>query len=310
MAYCHDCGAYAALDDAAMCTACRANWQPTGSKPGDLGCHAQPQPLGDPMATPGKLTVGHDGRVTGPATISHNDPFPCVNGAFGSGAMSGVVMHTMVGDLPGTVSWFNNPKAQASAHFGIAQDGEIHQFGPIGKGWIAWHAGAANHSWYGIEHADGGKPSTPLTPEQVTASAQLLECLTAFAGLPLQISDSPSVKGYGWHGMGGQPWGGHPDCPGEVRKAQRAKIIALAMAIRSGGSAPDEGFHGEYVTAGLYSLAQLAAKLKVPPAALLRMTAVHFGSFGDPLAAYLNAIHAGTKPAGAILPRGIRFWVD
>jgi len=71
-----------------------------------------------------------------------------------------------------------------------------------------------------------------------------------------------------------------------------------------------EGFHGEYVTAGLYSLAQLAAKLKVPPAALLRMTAVHFGSFGDPLAAYLNAIHAGTKPAGAILPKGIRFWVD
>jgi len=70
------------------------------------------------------------------------------------------------------------------------------------------------------------------------------------------------------------------------------------------------GFHGEYVTAGLYSLAQLAAKLKVPPAALLRMTAVHFGSFGDPLAAYLNAIHSGTKPAGAILPKGIRFWVD
>jgi len=73
---------------------------------------------------------------------------------------------------------------------------------------------------------------------------------------------------------------------------------------------PPKGFHGEYVTAGMYSLAQLAAKLGVPASALLRMTAVHFGSFGDPLAAYLNAIHAGTKPAGAILPKGIRFWVD
>ena len=60
----------------------------------------------------------------------------------------------------------------------------------------------------------------------------------------------------------------------------------------------------------MYSLAQLAAKLGVPPAALLRMTADHYHTFGDPLAAYLNAIHAGTKPAGAILPKGIRFWVD
>ena len=70
------------------------------------------------------------------------------------------------------------------------------------------------------------------------------------------------------------------------------------------------GFSGEYVTAGMYSLAQLAAKLQVPPAALLRMTAVRFGTFGDPLAGYLNAIHGGTKPASTPLPKGIRFWVD
>ncbi len=70
------------------------------------------------------------------------------------------------------------------------------------------------------------------------------------------------------------------------------------------------GFRGEYVTAGQFSLAQLAAKLGVPPSALLRMTAVHYKSFGDPLAAWLNAVHAGTKPATAPLPKGIRFWVD
>jgi hypothetical protein len=73
---------------------------------------------------------------------------------------------------------------------------------------------------------------------------------------------------------------------------------------------PPAGFHGEYVTAGQYSLAQLAAKLKVPPSTLLRMTAVHYKSFGDPLAAWLNAVSAGTKPASAPLPKGIRFWVD
>jgi hypothetical protein len=171
------------------------------------------------------------------------------------------------------VSWFNNAKAQASAHFGIAQDGEIWQFGPVGKGWIAWHAAAANHSWYGIEHADAGKPSNPLTDAQVTASAQLLECLSAFAGLPLQISDSPAVKGYGWHGMGGTAWGGHPDCPGSVRKAQRPKIIALAMAIRSGGGPhPPAGPH-RHTAPGGRSLAQIAAARNTTPAHLLQVTA-------------------------------------
>jgi hypothetical protein len=70
------------------------------------------------------------------------------------------------------------------------------------------------------------------------------------------------------------------------------------------------GFHGPYITAGQYSLAQLAAKLGVPPAALLRMTAVHYGTFGNDLAGWLNAVHAGTHPASAPLPAGIKLWVD
>jgi len=81
-------------------------------------------------------------------------------------------------------------------------------------------------------------------------------------------------------------------------------------AVSGDPAAPPAAFHGEYVTAGMYSLAQLAAKLGTVPSALLRMTAVHYGTFGNDLAGYLNAIHAGTKPAGAILPAGIRFWVD
>ncbi len=77
-------------------------------------------------------------------------------------------------------------------------------------------------------------------------------------------------------------------------------------------SAQPQGFdgHGEYVTAGQFSLAQLAAKLQVPPAALLRMTAVRFGTFGNDLAGWLNAVHAGTQPASTPLPAGIRLWVD
>jgi hypothetical protein len=73
---------------------------------------------------------------------------------------------------------------------------------------------------------------------------------------------------------------------------------------------PPAKFHGEYETAGMYSLAGVAAKLGTTSSALLRMTAVHYKSFGDPLAAWLNAVHAGTKPASTPLPAGIRLWVD
>jgi hypothetical protein len=73
---------------------------------------------------------------------------------------------------------------------------------------------------------------------------------------------------------------------------------------------PPTGWHGEYVTAGMYSLAQLAAKLGTVPAALLRMTAVHYGTFGNDLAGWLNAVAAGTRPPSTPLPKGIKVWCD
>jgi hypothetical protein len=41
MGYCHDCGVFAALDDAKMCATCRDGWRPAGSRPPDLGYRAQ-----------------------------------------------------------------------------------------------------------------------------------------------------------------------------------------------------------------------------------------------------------------------------
>ena len=73
---------------------------------------------------------------------------------------------------------------------------------------------------------------------------------------------------------------------------------------------PAGQFRGQYVTAGQFSLAQLAAKLGVPPAALLRMTAVHYGRFDTALAGWLNAAAAGTQSPSTPLPPGIRLWVS
>jgi len=250
-------------------------------------------------ATPGRLEVDFGtGHVTGPASISYNNPFPCVNGTpHATGAMQGVLMHTMVGDLPGTIKVFNDPSYQASAHFGIAQDGHIHQFGPLGKGWMAWHAMAANLTWYGIEHADHGHPDNPLTPEQIAASAQLAELLSRFAGFPLRLADHPAGRGYGTHSMGGAAWGGHtcPDLPPQhVRSAQRPAIIALAWQIRNAsGTGPYR-----HLTIGGESLAQIASARNTTPQHIAAVTA----------AAWTAADLAGL--AAVPLPPGLPYYTS
>ena len=172
----------------------------------------------------GKLEIGPDGRVTGPVAITYNSPFPTGNGSWGSGAMMGVVMHTMVGNLqPTTVNLFNSPSAAVSA--------------------------------------------------QLTASAQLVEVLSRFAGFPLQVTDSVDIKGYGTHVMGGAAWSGHT-CPGPgPRAGQRYEIIARAEAIRAGQAA--------WMSDGNLSLNELAAQLKTEASSILQMTAIHDGAFAS-----------------------------
>ena len=191
------------------------------------------------MSTPVKLTVDGDGRVHG-ANVAHNAPFPTKSGVPDGmvvpAGVQGVVMHTMEGNLPGTITTFNDQTPpRKSAHFGVDQDGNIHQFGPV-NGWESWAQGAGNPSWYSIEFADDRNPRNPLTSAQVNAGAQLLELLSRpeVGRFKLQVSDSTDTEGFGWHGMGGVGWGDHPDCPGEVRKAQREDIIDLAKVIRIG----------------------------------------------------------------------------
>jgi hypothetical protein len=245
-----------------------------------------------------RLNIDSGGRLRGPASISYNSPFPCPNGRQGGMSVPkgimGVVMHTMVGNLPGTISVFNNPGFQASAHFGIDQNGHIHQFGPV-NGWEAWAEVSGNPNWYSIEHADGGNPDVPLTDAQLTASAQVVEALAAFGVFPLQVSDSPAKEGYGIHAMGGAAWGGHtcPDLPPRhVRSGQRAEILRRAAAIRAAGSPPPSGRTA--VTDGTTGLAAFAARHGSSPAPVLRATAEAGANseFAPPLATYINTVFA------------------
>lgn len=176
-----------------------------------------------------------DGWLQGPVAITHLLTPNRYDSGFAEHGQ-GVVMHTEDGYEAGTVATFMNPAAQVSAFFSISTSGAIHQYLPVGHGYCAWTQAAGNQAWRGIECEDFTHPSLPLTPAQVIAFAQILEACSAYDGFPLQVTDDVNGTGLGWHGMGGQDWGGHLSCPGDVRKAQRPQIIALAMAIRSGAA--------------------------------------------------------------------------
>ena len=223
----------------------------------------------------GKLTFDKAGKMWGPASITHNDPFPTRNGSWGSGAMMGVIMHTEVGYDHNVVEEFNNPGAGASATFSIDTDGHIHQYGPVGLGWYAWAQVAGNRMWYSIEHEDKGNPNNPLTLAQMVASAQIVEALSAFAGFPLQVSNSTTTKGYGVHNMGGTAWGGHT-CPDEppnhVRSSQRPAILSIAREIRAGVHADVR-----HKANGKLSLDQMAKLLNTDTQHVINVTRHHDG---------------------------------
>jgi len=210
--------------------------------------------------------------------------------------VKGVVMHTMVGNLPGTISVFNNPGYQASAHFGIDQNGHIHQFGPV-NGWVAWAEEAGNENWYSIEHADNGNPNNPLTDAQIIASARVVEALSGFASFPLREANSTSERGYGVHYMGGAAWGGHscPDQPPRhVRSHQRPEILRRAGAIRHDHHKPPSPQPETLVTDGTMGLAAVAAHNHVQAAGMLRRTAEASanGEFVPALATYIDTVFA------------------
>lgn len=262
------------------------------------------------MSTPGRCHIDPaSGKLTGPANIVYNDPWPtrnCTPGGFGV-AFGGVV-HTEVGREHSVIAEFNNPAAQASAFFSIGMDGAIHQYMPLGKNLMAWTQMAGNPHYRGVEHEDRGNPATPMTDAQLTASAQVFEAMSAFDGWPLAATSNPS-GGHGilFHSDGGAAWGAHA-CPGPVRMKQREEIIRRARALRNPPPDPATPIR-EYrsiTTDGKTTLHDLAAPSGVGPAGVLRLTAEHYGAFPAVTAAWLNAVFAGAADPVAPVPAGVK----
>ena len=144
----------------------------------------------------------------------------------------GLVLHIQEGSESGSEAWFKNPDAQASSHFLNPKSGGLRQL--VDTNDRAWAEMAGNRHWISVENE--GYSGDQLTDSQVENVAQLFAWIHNTYGSPLQSTDDPNGQGLGWHGMGGDAWGGHFDCPGDPIKAQRQRILDRANQILGGGT--------------------------------------------------------------------------
>ena len=96
-----------------------------------------------------------------------------------------VVIHVTQGSYAGSISWFQNPAAQVSAHYVIrSSDGAITQ--TVREKDIAWHAGnwTYNTQSIGIEHEGFVSDSSWFTDAMYRASAALTRNLCNKYGIP------------------------------------------------------------------------------------------------------------------------------
>lgn len=147
----------------------------------------------------------------------------------------GLILHVQAGG--GSLrNYFDNPSVQASSNYWVAKDGTLEQY--VDSGTRAWAQANGNASYTSVETE--GEPTEALTEEQVQTLGRLVAWEHATFGWPLQLADVPGDSGFGWHGMGGGAWGGHTGCPGDLRKAQRTRILALAGGTEEDDLTPDQ----------------------------------------------------------------------
>lgn len=143
-----------------------------------------------------------------------------------------IVWHETAGAYAGSVAWLCNPRAQASAHLVIREDGlEATQLVPLaGK---AWHAAAYNGRSIGVEHAN----VTPLgyaSEHQLRASARVFGWLCLHLSIPPRWARGGVGHGVCYHGELGAAGGGHTNC-GPTPDGWAVFLDLLGDEIERGG---------------------------------------------------------------------------
>jgi len=146
----------------------------------------------------------------------------------------GLILHVQVGnnDLGAE---FNDPNSQASYTWVAYKDGSLDQFCDAAA--HAWAQAQGNDTYNSV--GTQGFPPEPLTEAACATIAALYRWGHDTYGWPYHLAEVPGEPGFGWHGMGGNAWGGHPNCPGDIRRGQRQHILDLAQGQTP--APPDQG---------------------------------------------------------------------
>jgi hypothetical protein len=112
------------------------------------------------------------------------NPASSANYATGrTSAITHVVVHVTQGSYAGSISWFQNPDAQVSAHYVVrSSDGEVTQ--TVRDGDTAWHARSGNPYSIGIEHEGYVDDASWFTDAMYRSSAALTKHLANAHGIP------------------------------------------------------------------------------------------------------------------------------
>lgn len=121
-----------------------------------------------------------------------------------------VVLHETAGAYAGAVSWLRDPRAQASSHFVLREDGrEATQLVRLRD--KAWTQGDFNPRCVSIELATT-KPQGFDSGHQLHVAARMAAWIIREFHLPPRWAKRGNGRGLCYHGELGDAGGGHPYC--------------------------------------------------------------------------------------------------
>ncbi|MEI7032630.1 peptidoglycan-binding protein [Streptomyces pratensis] len=149
-------------------------------------------PGGEEVLVPSRPVSPDKGALSAAAVDARSTDYPSARwmpaaaGNFAAGrtaAVDKVVVHVTQGSYAGSISWFQNPASQVSAHYTIrSSDGEITQ--SVREKDTAYHARSANASSLGIEHEGYVDNPAWFTDALYRSSAALTAHLCAKYDIP------------------------------------------------------------------------------------------------------------------------------
>lgn len=124
------------------------------------------------------------------------------------GPAHGLILHVNDGPDISLWGWVNQNSSNMSTTFQVRTDGTVEQY--LDTGLVEWCQSDGNRRFGSMEMPT--HPNEGMTAAQLESGARVLAWWAHLDGFPLQLTNDPGGEGFGWHGMGGDAWGGHLYC--------------------------------------------------------------------------------------------------